>query len=77
MFLKVWKQDCAWSTMQYGSGDVKYLEDMYSKCKDVDLVLYCMVMTECCFTPAEDRAMDLNTKRFGPKIWDQGENVFK
>ena len=49
----------------------EYVDQMYDQCKDVDLVLYCTAMTECRFTPAEDRAMGLITKKFGSKIWER------
>ena len=55
--------------LQDGTGDEKYLEDMYSKCKDVDLVLYCMNMTESRFMPAEITAVGLITKKFTSDIW--------
>ena len=56
-------------------GDVEnekeYVEDMYRKCKDVDLVLYCTEMTASRLTPAETTAIGLITKKFGPTIWER------
>ena len=51
--------------------EMKYVEDMYGKCKDVDLVLYCMDMAVSRFTPAERRAIGLITEKFGPTIWER------
>ena len=42
---------------------------MIRKCKDVDLVLYCVDMTDSRFKSAETRAIGLITKKFGPTIW--------
>ena len=54
-------------------GDVEnekvYVEDMYRKCKDADLVLYCTEMTASRLTPSETTAIGLITKKFGPRIW--------
>ena len=54
-------------------GNVKnekeYVEDMYRKCKDADLVLYCTEMTASRLTPSETTAIGLITKKFGPTIW--------
>ena len=56
--------------LQDGTGnEIEYVDKMYNDCKDVDLVLYCTTMTECRFISAEDRAMSLITKKFGPKFW--------
>ena len=46
-----------------------YLEEMYSKCKNVDVVLYCVDMTTPRFTPGDQHAIGLITKKFGPTIW--------
>ena len=56
--------------LQDGTGnEKKYLEDMYSKCKDVDLVLYCAEMSSSRFMPAEISAVGLFTKKFTLEIW--------
>ena len=47
----------------------KYLENMYEKCKDVDIVLYCMDMTIPRWTPPEVKATKLLTERFGVDFW--------
>ena len=58
--------------LQDGTEDeTEYVEKMYSKCKNVDLVLYCMDMTEVRFTPAEVRAIGTITNKFGRKIWER------
>ena len=47
----------------------RYLQDMYDNCKDVDLILYCMEMTASRYTPAEIRATQLITNKFGSDFW--------
>ena len=55
--------------LQDGTNEEAYLDDMYRKCKDVDLVLYCMNMTESRFMPAEITAVGQITKKFTSDIW--------
>ena len=56
--------------LQDGTNDEEaYLDDMYTKCKDVDLVLYCMEMNDPRFRREEARAIDMITRRFGPAVW--------
>ena len=56
--------------LQDGTGnEMKYLEDMHSKCKDVDLVLYCVEMTASRLTPGETSAISLITEKFSSDIW--------
>ena len=49
----------------------KYIEQMYSKCKDADLLLYCMEMTAARFTSDERKIIHLITKKFGRVIWER------
>ena len=46
-----------------------YLDDMYSKCKDVDLVLYCINMTDTRFQKEEAHSIEVITRKFGSAIW--------
>ena len=55
-------QDCT-------NDEEKYLQDMYGKCKDVDLVLYCMEMTATRYTPADVQSIKLVGNTFGTEIW--------
>ena len=57
--------------LQDGAADERYLQNMYDKCKDVDLVLYCMEMTASHYTAAEIRATWLITRRFQPEFWNR------
>ena len=61
------------SGLQDGTADEeRYLQDMYDKCKDVNLVLYCMEMTTSRYTAAaEIRATQLITKKFEPEFWNR------
>ena len=52
-----------------GGSDDEYLEAMYEKCKDVDLVLYCIKMTTDRFGNDEMKSLELFTKKFGPDFW--------
>ena len=57
--------------LQDGTADEEaYLEDMYKKCKDVDLVIYCVDMTIARYSVAEIRATELLTKKFGEEFWN-------
>ena len=47
----------------------EYLDEMYQKCKDVDLVLYCMDITVTRWTPPEVKATKLLTEKFGVNFW--------
>ena len=51
--------------------DEAYLQDMYEKCKDVDLVLYCMEMTIPLWTDSEINAARLLTMKFGDTLWQK------
>ena len=51
--------------------DETYLQDMYEKCKDVDLVLYCMEMTTSRWTVSEINATRLLTATFGDTFWQK------
>ena len=56
--------------LQDGTPNEKqYVEDMHNKCKNVDLVLYCIEMTTCRFTYAEVRATEVITRKFGAEFW--------
>ena len=56
--------------LQDGSiNEEKYLEEMYDKCKDVDIVLYCMDMTAVRWTSDEMKATQLLTETFGVFFW--------
>ena len=48
-----------------------YLSDMYQKCKDVDLFLYCVDMTSARFGTDDIEAIGLITKTFGVSIWSR------
>lgn len=47
----------------------KYLEEMYTKCKNVNLVLYCIDMTTTRWTDQEKKAIKLITEKFGLDFW--------
>lgn len=49
--------------------DEKYLDDMESKCKNVNLVLYCIEMTTTRWLRQDVVATDLLTKRFTADFW--------
>ena len=55
-------QDCT-------DDEEKHLQEMYDKCKDVDLILYCMEMTASRYTPADVQSIQLITKTFGAEAW--------
>ena len=48
-----------------------YLSDMYQKCKDVDLFLYCVDMTSARFGTDDIEALRLITKTFGANFWSR------
>ena len=50
--------------------DEEYLDDMYSKCKDVDIVIYCVDMTVPRYTHDEIRSTQLITNKFGVDFWN-------
>ena len=54
-----------------GEDDNKYLEDIYSNCKDVDVLLFCVSMTDSRFSSQEQHAIGLINKKFGPTIWER------
>ena len=47
------------------------VNDMYHKCKDVDLFLYCVDMTSARFGTDDIEALGLITKTFGVSIWSR------
>ena len=47
----------------------KYLDEMYEKCQDVSIVLYCLDMTVVRWTDPEVKATQLLTERFGVDFW--------
>ena len=49
--------------------ETKYLDEMYEKCKDVNLVLYCMDITITRWSPPEVKAIELLTEKFGVDFW--------
>lgn len=49
--------------------DHEYLEDMYTKCKDAGLILYCVDMTTTRWTLQEVKATKLLTEKFGVDFW--------
>ena len=49
----------------------KYLAEMYKKCRNVDLVLYCLEMITARWTPPEKESIRLLTERFGGTFWDK------
>ena len=49
--------------------DEAYLQDMYEKCKDVELVLYCIDITIPRWTASEINATRLLTMKFGDTLW--------
>ena len=56
--------------LQDGTEDeASYLKDMKAKCSDVDLVLYCLEMTQTRWTPPETNALRLLTETFGAPFW--------
>ena len=55
--------------LQDGMDNEDYLQDMYEKCKDVELVLYCIDMTISRWTASEITATRLLTTKFGDDFW--------
>ena len=51
--------------------DAEYLQDMYKKCSDAHLVLYCMDMTTTRWLPSEVKATKLVTEKFGKSFWEK------
>ena len=49
----------------------KYLTEMYKKCRDVDLVFYCLEMITPRWTPPEKASIRLLTEKFGGTFWDK------
>ena len=47
----------------------EYLQDIYEKCKDVDLFLYCFDMTSDRFTRDDITTLEKFNKRFGESFW--------
>ena len=58
--------------LQDGTPDEpRYLAEMYKKCRDVDLVFYCLDMNVTRWTPPEIKSIQLLTKKFGGTFWDK------
>ena len=51
--------------------EAEYLQDMYDKCQNVDLVIYCIEMTIPRWTLSEIKATQLLTKTFGISFWEK------
>ena len=56
--------------------DQLYLDDMYEKCRDVDLVLYCHDITRVRWTGPEMESLRLITGKFGVTVWKKTILVF-
>ena len=62
----------AWDSpgLQDGLGkDAQYLQSMYEKCKDVDVVLYCIDMTTSRLTDSDKEDIRGLTQKFGFEFW--------
>ena len=63
------------SQLQDGSvtDEVNYLRDLKAQCSKVDLVLYCLKMTETRFTPGnpDDQAITKITQTLGHRVWNK------
>jgi len=62
----------AWDSpgLQDGSGNQdQYLQSMCEKCRDVDVVFYCMEMTAVRLTDQDKKAVRALTQRFGANFW--------
>ena len=58
--------------LQDGTPDEpRYLAEMYEKCRDADLVFYCLEMTMTRWTPPEIKSIQLLTDTFGGTFWDK------
>lgn len=58
------------SGLQDGTDDEEsYLEELFNKCSNVDIVLYCMDINILSWTPAEVRATELLKQKFGEDFW--------
>ena len=53
------------------TNEQKYLAEMYKKCRDVDLVFYCLEMITTRWTPPEIESIRLLTEKFGGTFWDK------
>lgn len=51
--------------------DDVYLQDIYEKCSNVDLVLYCMDMSNTRWTKSEDIALELMSEKFSSHFWSK------
>ena len=51
--------------------EAEYLQDMYDKCQNVDLVIYCVEMTLSRWTLSEMKATQLLTEKFGISFWEK------
>ena len=66
-----------WVSSQLQDGSVtdegNYLHDLKAKCSKVDLVLYCLKMTETRFTPGnpDDQAITKITQTLGHEVWNK------
>ena len=62
----------AWDSpgLQDGTGNEdQYLQSMCEKCKDVDVVFYCMEMTTARLIDQDKKAAKALTQTFGPEFW--------
>ena len=58
--------------LQDGTGnEERYLQDMYDKCRDVDLVIYCIDMTITRYANPEIRSAESLTERLGSELWQR------
>ena len=58
--------------LQDGTPDEpRYLDDMFKKCRDVDLIFYCLDMNVTRWTPPEIKSIQLLTEKFGGTFWDK------
>ncbi len=57
------------------TNEAEYLQELNKLCSGVDLILYCLKMTETRFVPgnpdAHDQAMDKITQTLGYKCWEK------
>lgn len=51
--------------------DDVYLQEMYEKCSNVDLVLYCMDMSNTRWSRSEDIALKLMSEKFSSHFWSK------
>ena len=56
--------------------DQQYLADMYEKCHNVDLVIYCHDLSDARWTGPEIESISLITGKFGGGVWKKTVLVF-